>query len=220
MTKGQNILIKIIFPIVFIVLLLVPIISCSNPGPAATQPEPETPSATTPSSQNGQPPSSPEIQGNWLADGMVGDGEYAETQSFDDFELWWNIDEQYIYIAMKAKTTGWVAMALSSGPAMKDADMVMGFVQDGTVTVIDEYSTGNFGPHRPDSELGGSDDILESAGSEEGGYTIIEFKRKLDTGDTYDNAFSQGENSILWAYGQDDQPEQKHSTRGHGELIL
>jgi hypothetical protein len=151
---------------------------------------------------------------------MIGDGEYTDTQSYDGFELWWTADEQFIYIAIKAKTTGWVSVALSSGPAMKDADMVLGFVQDSTVTVIDEYSTGNFGPHRPDTELGGSDDILESAGTEGEGYTTIEFKRKLDTGDKYDHKFSRGENSILWAYGQGDQPEQKHSVRGHGDIVL
>ena len=191
-----------------------PVLSCSNPEPSATQPEP------VPPAEDGQPAIAPETPAGWLADGMIGDGEYTGTRSYNDFELWWTADEQFIYIAMKAKTTGWVAMALSSGPAMKDADMVLGFVQDGTVTVIDEYSTGNFGPHRPDSELGGSDDILESAGTEGDGHTIIEFRRKLDTGDTYDHKFSQDKNSILWAYGQDDQAEQKHSVRGHGELDL
>jgi hypothetical protein len=220
MAGVGNTYIKMVSSIILIVMLLVPVISCSSPEPATPQPKPETPPAGTPPSEDGQLPVPLETPGEWLADGIIGDGEYADTQSYTDFELWWTADEQFIYIAMKAKTTGWVSMALSSGPAMKDADMVLGFVQDSTVTVIDQYSTGNFGPHRPDSELGGSDDILESGGSEGDGYTIIEFKRKLDTGDTYDHKFSQGENSILWAYGQGDQPEQKHSARGKGELEL
>ena len=220
MAGVGKIFIKTIPFIILIVTLLAFFISCSGPEPATSPPEQETPPAATPPSEDGQQPVTPETPGEWLADGIIGNEEYSHTQAYNDFELWWTADGEFIYIAMKAKTTGWVSIALSSGPAMKDADMVLGFVQDGTVTVIDEYSTGNFGPHKPDSELGGSDDILESGGSEGDGYTVIEFKRKLDTGDTYDHEFSQGKNSILWAYGQSDQPEQKHSARGSGELEL
>lgn len=218
MSTCRSTIIRTVFIIVLIVLFFAQALACSGPEPASTQPEPGPPA--TPPTADGTPTPSPGPSSGWLADGVIGDGEYTGTQSYDNYELWWAADEQFIYIAMKAKTTGWVSIALSSGPAMKDADMVLGFVQEGTVTVIDQYSTGNFGPHRPDSELGGSDDILESAGTEEDGHTIIEFKRKLDTGDTYDHMFSRGKNSILWAYGPGDQPEQKHSARGYGELEL
>jgi hypothetical protein len=61
---------------------------------------------------------------------------------------------------------------------------------------------------------------MESGGKEEGESTTLEFKRKLDTGDKYDRAFSPGKNTIIWAYGADDQPDKKHAGRGHGELDL
>jgi hypothetical protein len=219
MSMCRNTIIRNVSTIILIILFIAPVLSCSSPEPAAPQLEPK-PSETPAPAGNVPLPQSPVPASGWLADGVIGDGEYNGTQSYDNYELWWAADEQFIYIAMKAKTTGWVSIALPSGPAMKDADMVLGFVQDGTVTVIDQYCTGNFGPHSPDIKLGGSDDILESAGIEEGGYTIIEFKRKIDTGDTYDHTFSPGINSILWSYGSGDQLEQKHSARGHGELEL
>jgi hypothetical protein len=121
---------------------------------------------------------------------------------------------------MKAKTSGWLAVGTQPGTTMKDADLVMGFVSDGKAIVYDLYSTGDFGPHPPDTELGGTNDILEFGGKEMGGYTTIEFKRLLGTGDKYDRPFSLGANTIMWSYGSDDQSTKKHVNRGLGEIDL
>jgi hypothetical protein len=121
---------------------------------------------------------------------------------------------------MKAKTSGWVAMAVQPGSRMLNADMVFGFVEEGEVTVYDLFSTGSTGPHPPDTELGGSNDILDFAGSEADGYTTIEFKRALITGDEYDNELSQGANQILWSYGASDNFALRHINRGYGEINL
>jgi hypothetical protein len=210
-TRGTAGIVTIIL-VLYLVLLCT--LSCTGgPSPTQSQPEPSaTPSPATPE------PS--EQTTEWQADGIINDREYTGTQDYGDYLIWWTSDNMYAYIGMRAKTEGWVAMALDSGQMMKDADMVMGIVQDGKAAIYDLYSTGNFGPHLPDTELGGSDDILEFAGKEEGGYTIIEFKRKLDTGDKYDHAFTPGNNSILWSFGADDQPDKKHVSRGHGEIDL
>jgi len=37
-----------------------------------------------------------------------------------------------------------------------------------------------------------------------GGVTVIEFKRKLDTGDTCDKALSQGNQRLIWTYAEVD----------------
>ena len=98
--------------------------------------------------------------------------------------------------------------------------MVFGFVKDGETTVYDLFSTGNFGPHPPDTELGGTDDILDFAGREEDGHTTIEFRRALDTGDEFDNPLIKGKNQIIWSYGGGDTLTQKHTNRGYGEITL
>lgn len=95
-------------------------------------------------------------------------------------------------MAIKGHTTGWVAIWFEPSVAMKDADMIFGWVQDGQIVVMDTYSTGTYGPHPSDEEPGGTNDILAFAGKEENGYTVIEFKRNLDTGDQYDKAFKPG----------------------------
>jgi DOMON domain len=156
----------------------------------------------------------------WSADGVITDGEYTGAGTFDDYEIHWTSDGNHVYIGMKAKTSGWLAVGTQPGTTMKDADMVMGFVSDGKATVYDLYSTGDYGPHPQDTELGGTNDILEFGGKEVDGYTTIEFKRLLDTGDKYDRPFSKGTNEIIWSYGSDDQSTKKHVSRGLGQIDL
>ena len=98
--------------------------------------------------------------------------------------------------------------------------MILGFVEDGDTQVLDQYSTGTFGPHPEDTELGGTDDILIFSGAEEDGATTIEFKRLLITGDTYDIDITEGTNKIIWGYSSSDNPVSKHSKRGYGEIDL
>jgi hypothetical protein len=158
----------------------------------------------------------------WLPDGVIGSGEYLGEASYadGDYELFWSSDQQHIYIAMKARTIGWVSVAVQPGSKMRDADMVFGYVEDGEVTVLDLYSTGPFGPHPPDIEQGGTDDILEYGGIQNDDYTVIEFKRALVTDDRFDHELSSGKNQIIWAFGSRDDLNAKHSNRGYGEINL
>jgi len=156
----------------------------------------------------------------WAADGVITPGEYRSNKSFGDYELWWTADDQYVYMGMKAKTPGWVAVGFDPESMMLHADIVQGYIQDGKLSIADMYSTGQFGPHPPDTQLGGTDDILASGGKSDSGYTTIEFKRKLDTGDKYDKPLHSGTNKIIWAYGSDPQFTIKHMARGPGEIDL
>lgn len=159
----------------------------------------------------------------WSADGIITPGEYLSEMSYGngDYEIYWFHDEVNIYIGIKAKTTGWVSMAVQPGSRMLNADMVLGFVQDGEVSIYDLFSTGSTGPHLPDTELGGTDDIAYFSGGEADGYTTIEFQRALVTGDKYDNKLSQGEvNQIIWAFGSSDALSLRHTKRGYGEIDL
>jgi len=166
------------------------------------------------------PMPTPPLEEEWSSDGIIKAREYHGSNNYEDYTIHWRSDEQYIYIGMSAKTNGWISMAVQPGSRMKDADMVFGFVKDGKVEVQDLYSTGDFGPHPPDTELGGTDDILAFGGREEGGFTIIEFKRSLTTGDKYDISIQKGVNKIIWAYGSSDSSTVKHSTKGYGEIKL
>ena len=167
-----------------------------------------------------QPPITQEPTEPWSADGVIKAEEYAGNMQYGNYQVFWRSDDVYVYIGMKAKASGFVSFGSQPGSRMKDADIILGFVRDGEVVVEDMYSTGDFGPHPPDTELGGTNDILEFDGKEEGGFTIIEFKRALNTDDDYDRALSEGTNSIIWAYGSNDSLTTSHSARGYGEIDL
>jgi len=198
-----------------IILLSWGLAGCQAP---AQQPPPVTPPApvTTP------PPAAAPAGGvvAWAADGVITPGEYKKNKSFGDFELSWTTDDQYVYMGIKAKTVGWVAVGFDPESMMQNADIVQGYMQNGKLSIADMYSTGQFGPHPPDTEQGGTNDILESGGKTENGYTTIEFKRKLDTGDKFDKPLHSGLNKIIWAYGSDPQFTLKHMARGSGEIDL
>jgi len=195
--------------VLVLVTALVSGFACGGGEPTATP----TPTGTS-------TPTSTPTPVDWSADGIITDGEYSGTNTYGNYEIHWSSDEQYIYIGMKANTNGWVALGIQPGSRMKDADMIFGFVQDSETTVYDLFSTGDFGPHPPDTDLGGTYDVIESGGREQGGYTTIEFKRLLNTGDEYDNPLQSGVNKIIWSYGSADELSLQHTARGYGEIDL
>ena len=209
---------SLIFCLVLVCLSGTVYISCTGPAEPSPSVTPQQPVTTPPSSQ---PPSQPQPSTTgWKADGTIAPGEYTWSRSYGDFELYWSSDGEYIYAAVKAKTTGWISLGIQPGTKMQDADMILGLVKDDTAELHDQFSTGTFGPHRDDTGLGGTYDIIESGGKEDAGTTILEFKRRLDTGDKYDIPLATGVNTIIWAYGSQDNADVKHASRGYGELDL
>ena len=198
-----------------IILLSWGLAGCQAPAqqPPPTNQQPVTPTPLPATASAG-------IGVAWAADGVITPGEYQKNKSFGDFELSWTSDDQNIYMGIKAKTPGWVAVGFDPGLMMQDADIIEGYVTDGKLSIVDMYSTGQFGPHPADIEQGGTDAILASGGKTDSGYTTIEFKRKLDTGDKYDKPLHKGLNKIIWAYGSDPQFTIKHMARGSGEIDL
>ncbi len=201
----------------------------STPTPTPTPTQTQSPEVSQP-----KPTETPQqdVKEEWKPDGLVGESEYAKTMTLygpktqgysgGKLEISWKNDEDSLYMALKGDTSGWVSIGFEPTEWMKDADIVMGAVDGYNVIVLDKYSTNDYGPHVPDEELGGTDDILDYGGREENGYTIIEFKRKMDTGDQYDKAFTVGQRvSIIWSMSNADSIGVVHNVaRGEGILEL
>ena len=218
-------------PIPAAMLLCVLIISLLPACQAAPQPQtppPVTPPAAVPPIVPSSPPQqqtpAPAVTlipaTKWAADGVISADEYQNNRAYGDYTIYWSNDAEYVYIGMKAKTAGWVAVGFGAETLMKNADIIMGSVTDGKLSIADMSSTGEFGPHPPDTQLGGTDDILASGGKVDNGYTTIEFKRKLNTGDKFDKPLIMGINKIIWAYSSEPVLTLKHSSRGTGEIEL
>lgn len=159
----------------------------------------------------------------WIADGIVNEGEYSNNLGLSDGKvaIYWKNDDQNLNMALVGKTDGWVAIGFEPTVWMKDSDIIVGMVIGEMAEVQDQYSTGNYGPHLPDEELGGTDDILQFSGREEGGYTVIEFSRKMDTGDIYDKAFESGQSAdIIWSMSDEDSFTVRHREEGKGKLTF
>ncbi len=153
-------------------------------------------------------------------DGVVEDNEYVNEVTFDGglYELFWSIDESLVYIAMSARTTGWVAVGFDPITLMENADIVFGWVDgSGTAFTLDTFATGPYGPHPPDEELGGMQDIVQFAGIERDGITTIEFTRSIETGDVYDKPIQVDEGvTIIWSYSESDEYTVSHVKSGYG----
>lgn len=169
------------------------------------------------------------VSEEWRPDGVVGENEYSYSlklysparQGYTGgvMTVSWKIDGDYLCMALNGSTRGWLAIGFEPTEWMKDADMVLGYV-DGSARVLDEYSTGNYGPHIEDAMLGGTDDILEYGGKSYGTHTVVEFKRRLDTGDRFDKVLRSGENvSIIWAMSDSMDPSVKHNI-AYGEGLI
>lgn len=141
-----------------------------------------------------------------VLDGQITPEEYA--QSFRDqatgMELYWTIAKDEIYLGLRSPGKGWAAIALGvSGPLMKGGDIIIGYVIEGNLFLQDNFSNMPTG-HTADTALGGTDDLLEKAASEGEEGTIIELRRKLDTGDAYDKAITEEAVVVQLAYSNTD----------------
>jgi len=212
-------------PVILLLCVLITVLlPACQPAPRAQTPPAVTPPTAAPPAPPSNPPAAPVVAPataiKWVADGVISEGEYQQSKTYGDLNISWSNDIDYIYIGMKAKTAGWVAVGFGAETLMKNADIVEGSVTEGKLTIADMFCVVEFGPHPPDTQSGGTDDILASGGKAGDGYTVIEFKRKLDTGDKFDKPLARGINKIIWAYANEPVLTLKHSSRGSGEIEL
>ncbi len=156
-------------------------------------------------------------EGSPTIDGVVSQDEYDLMVTYDSaqYKVYWTFENDQMYMAISAKTTGWVAIGFDPTDRMKDADMVYGWVTAQGAIVLDLYATGVNGPHPEDTTMGGTYDLLEATGMEAAGWTTLEFRRNLNTGDTYDNVIpTTGTIPIIWAVGPVDDFTTQHIRRG------
>jgi len=154
-------------------------------------------------------------------DGVVFPGEYAHRMDAGGFEVHWSNDINFLRVGLMSPGIGYVAIGFDPDHRMQGANFILGAVEDGTLKMRDDYGNGSVS-HTADTLLGGTDDILEAAGREEGGRTTVEFVIPLVTRDPYDKTVVPGETyRILIAYHDtSDSFAVRHSQRGSGTMRL
>lgn len=145
---------------------------------------------------------------------------YRNQQTYNDIiTVATSNDDSSISVGIKARTTGWIAIALTPTLQKAGADLWMFTVDtDGNVTAIDSYNPGYSGSHPSDTGYNGKNDLYDITGSEINGITTIEFKRHLNTFESYDVRIVNGLNLFIWAIGASDNTFEEHSLLGFGEI--
>ena len=119
-----------------------------------------------------------------------------------------------IEVAMRLQGTGWIAIGFQPQGRMAGADIILGFVSNGAVTVQDMKASGEVTP-----QLDPVQNILQSAGSESNGVTVIKFQRLLNTGDSNDAVLKvEQKNTFIWAYHPSNDALVEHPRTGRGSF--
>lgn len=137
-----------------------------------------------------------------------------------DFVFQWKIDGENIDIILSAPTTGWIAVGFDPSRMMKDADILIGYVENYEVFMRDDFGSG-YTKHKVDTDFGGTDDITITGGSEIDGKTTLEFSIPLNSRDSNDRILEQGEEyKLIFAYGKKDDFVSYHKTRTSIKVTL
>ena len=174
--------------------------------------------------QSSKPSHSVEPKVAWKPDGFISPGEYSLNYTTEDgsFSVFLRVENDTFFVGIEARTRGWLAVGFGGGPGMKKTDIIIAYVlPNGTVKIRDDYSTGFAGPHNPDTMYGGEYNILSYGGRDENGLTVVEFSRKLNTGDKYDFKLPTNESfRVIWAYGVTDDFLSNHVRAGSFRVNL
>lgn len=129
---------------------------------------------------------------------------------------------EHLELELTGPTTGWVAVGFEPSRGMKDANILIGYVDGSDVVVSDDFGT-TMTAHRPDERLGGGNNVEVLSGSDDGSSTTIRFRIPLDSGDEYDQALAGGNTyRVIFAHGENgaDDTNSYHAARGSGEITL
>ena len=116
----------------------------------------------------------------------------------------WKVDGDKLHIQLGAKTKGWVGIGFNPEEHMKGANILIGNVKKGKVSVRDDIGTGTES-HSSDTKSRGKSNVSDVSGSEKNGYTKLRFTIPLNSGDAKDTIIEPHKDTIvLLAYGRSD----------------
>jgi len=117
------------------------------------------------------------------------------------FEYRITADGENLECKLTGETTGWVAVGFNPTSVMRNANIIIGYVNIGGAMLRDDWGNSNTS-HVADTSLGGSSDVLIVDANETAGQTMLHFIIPLNSGDTYDQPLSAGQSyPIILARG-------------------
>lgn len=152
-------------------------------------------------------------------DGVIQEGEYAHklVDPATGMIVYWANSAQTLTIGLVSPGTGWLSIGFEPDRQMQGANIIIAGINEDVVTIEDHYGNSPTS-HRKDS----TSHIIQAAGSETNGESILEFRIPLDSGDRQDKALAIGsEVTIILAYhNSNDSLTSRHSERSTSTLML
>ncbi|KAL3871747.1 hypothetical protein ACJMK2_039725 [Sinanodonta woodiana] len=128
-----------------------------------------------------------------------------------NYLLFWNFNETHITFEVHVKTHGYVGFGLSDNSNMYPADVVVGWVKNGSTHFKDYHTTGHVPP-----TVDKHQDWFLLHGEENDFGTVLKFVRKLDTCDkAEDKKIEDGTIRLIYSYHSND-PASDDSIMYHG----
>lgn len=146
---------------------------------------------------------------------------YSEIEDANTgMTLRWKFATTNVTFEVVGQTTGWVAVGFEPTHAMKNANIIIGFVSNGAVTISDDFGTSNEN-HSPDTSISGIDNLSNVTGNETSGVTTIHFTIPIDSGDVKDKALVSGQTyTVMLAKGSEDNLTSAHSASHSGRTTF
>ena len=157
-------------------------------------------------------------------DGKIVAKEYANTFKHTEsgVTLNWQIVGDTISFGLESPSTGWTGMGFNPTGDKKDgADMYMFLFENNKLVARDDIMTKATGAPKLDTDEGGKNDILASSGTLNDKGMVLEFSRKLNTGDKTDQPILAGKsNKVLIAMGESPSFTKAHKRGERWELEI
>jgi hypothetical protein len=147
---------------------------------------------------------------------------FAEWKSdnADGFDFRWRFNGSNLDVELSYAATGWIAVGFDAEKKMKGANIFIGYV-DGDKVVIEDHFGNSPVSHKRDTDLKGSNDIINASGSEKNGKTTLSFSIPLNSGDKNDKVLTEGSTyRLIFAASSNDNIKKKHSKRLGKDITL
>ena len=152
-------------------------------------------------------------------DGQIGELEYRNemVDSATGMTVYWQNDATTLYVGLVSPGTGWLSIGFGPERQMEGANIIIGAIDNGSLVIEDQYGSSPTA-HRKDDV----DHVIQAAGSEAEGQSILEFAIPLASGDDQDKPLEPGsEVVIILAYHQsNDGLTSRHSERSTTSILL
>ncbi len=162
---------------------------------------------------------STDIQWPPAIDGTLAAGEYRHTMTDPEtgIRVDWQNDLTTLYVALVSPGTGWVGIGFDPTSRMQGANYILGAVADGILSITDEFGVSGT-LHRTDARS----NIIQAAGREADGSTLVEFALPLASGDSEDKTLTPGQTvTILLALSSSqDSFTARHTARSTSTITL